>query len=498
MATRTAPAGRAGDEVDWGRRGRVPLAVVLLALGLLVGLPLATIFQINRLSQQLQGTVVPARETIAALQTELAIEVTALRAFLLIDDPEYRRQYGEAHERRTNALAAAVDLMERLDPEIQAAFEVLQRALDGFDAIADAVFGGAITREGYSESLLDDQNARFLTALEATQAIDEALLEIEVDLVDRFRRTILLGFAVECGLVLVALVAAVQAVGLARRYRLVAMDLKRAVEERDEVLRRERAARAEAERQREELRRVTESRARLIRGFGHDLKNPLVAADGHLQLLARSRARPLPEEEREHLDRARRSLHRALDLLDSLLEFGRAEAGEVLLELAPLDPGELVVEVAEEYRARAEEKGLTLETEVPEGLPTLISDRRRIGQILGNFLSNAVKYTVRGRIAVGARCQEGADARVGLFVSDTGPGIAPEDRERVFEEFHRLGREGEGAGIGLAFSSLLAGALGGSIELESEVGAGSTFTLWLPLRPSQGSPQGAGRLPVSR
>lgn len=496
METRAAPEGRAGEEREWRRRVRIPLALVLVSLGLLVALPLATLLRIERVSDQLGKVVFPVREAIADVQTELAIEVTAWRAFLLVDEPRYWRQYSEARERRTEALATIERAVDRLGPEVRSAFSDLQRSLDRFELIVDSVFAGAITRERYSASLLADQNSRFLAALDAASAIDEALSGTEMELVERFRTTLLVGFVAECALASIAVLAAFQVIGLARRYRLAARDLRRAVEEREEILFRERRARAEAERQREELRRVTESRARLIRGFSHDLKNPLAAADGHLQLLARSRGRALSEEESQHLDRARRSLHRALDLLGNLLEFARAEAGEVLVELAPLNPGEVLVEVAEEYRARAEEKGLALECAVPENLPALNSDRRRIGQILGNFLSNAVKYTDQGRIVVGCRLRD--EAALGLFVSDTGPGIAPEERERVFQEFRRFDREGEGAGIGLAFSSLLARALGARIELESEVGIGSTFTLWLPLRPPPREDQGAGRSPVSR
>lgn len=251
-----------------------------------------------------------------------------------------------------------------------------------------------------------------------------------------------------------------------------------AEEEREELLEREKAARADADRRHDEIERITESRERLIRGLGHDLKNPISAADGYLQLLERQSTEAFTDRGRLRIENARRALHRALDLLENLLDLARAEAGSLVMEFAPVEIGAIVEQVAEEYRAQAEAKGLRLEVRIPRALPEIASDGRRIAQILGNLLSNALKYTDEGRIEVEAGLE---DARVAVRVRDTGMGIAERDLSRIFLEYQRAAPHEEGAGIGLAISQLLARALGGEITVESVLGKGSTFTLWLPL-----------------
>lgn len=492
---------REGDGAVRARLPRFPLLLILVSLGLLVVVPFGTILLINRSAEVLQEVVEPALKAVADLQIELAIEVAAFRAFLIADAPMYRRQFGAARERRNEAIATLVSVKEHLAPNVQEALSHMEAVLDDYARIADGVFGGEITRDRYSREILAEQHVRFLAALESVAAIERELLAQEIGLVDRYRRTFLVGFVVEGLLVVAALVAAILVIGLARRYQSLARDLEQAVKEREEFLRREREGRRELERRQHELRRVTDSRSRLVRGLGHDLKNPLSAADGYLQLLLRPAKGELSAKTESQIDRARRSVHKALDLLDNLLEFARAETGEIQVEFEPLDPREILVETGEEYRAQAEKKGLLLLVHTGRMLPPLVSDRRRIGQILGNLLSNAVKYTERGRILVGAQLVHDGEPRLGMYVSDTGRGIAPEDRPQAFEESRRLTEEGEGAGIGLAFASLLARALGGSLELESEVGRGSTFTLWLPLLPPRevaDDVQGAGRTPVER
>jgi len=248
-----------------------------------------------------------------------------------------------------------------------------------------------------------------------------------------------------------------------------------------------RRARAEAERRRAELLRLTESRSRLMRGFGHDVKNPLGAADGYLQLLEEGVAGELDEKVREGVSRARRSIRTALELIEDLLALARWEASSVEVEPSPTDVREAVRTIVEEYRAQAEAKGLDLRTELPDELPLIECDAARIRQVLSNLLSNALKYTERGSITVRVEEREGGAAPapgkwVAVDVVDTGPGIPEEKQRLLFREFTRLepGRR-RGAGVGLAMSRRIARALGGDVTLDSTPGKGSTFTLWLPL-----------------
>ncbi|CAN5711110.1 GAF domain-containing sensor histidine kinase [soil metagenome] len=255
-----------------------------------------------------------------------------------------------------------------------------------------------------------------------------------------------------------------------------------------ELLERELAARRELE-------IVMESRARLMRGFTHDVKNPLGAGDGFLSLLEDEIVGPLTEKQKETVVRVRRAIGTAVDLINELIEIARTETGELVIERAVVDLRAVAMEIVEEYRAQAEAKELQIELAPQDALEVVQSDPTRIRQVLGNLVSNAVKYTHSGRVVVsaGLREEDVADvaeddaAAIGvkwaiLEVADTGPGIAREHMHLLFQEFTRMAPEGiEGAGLGLAISQRLAEAMGGRISVESEIDQGSRFTLWLPL-----------------
>ncbi len=242
----------------------------------------------------------------------------------------------------------------------------------------------------------------------------------------------------------------------------------------------------EAERRAEDLRRVMESRARLIRGFSHDLKNPLGAADGFLALFEDGIFGEITPEQETGIGRARRSIRNTLDLIEDLLDLARAEAGQVEIRWRAVDLREAVRQLEEEYRVQAAARGLSLEISLADDLPVIESDASRVRQVLGNLLSNAVKYTDEGgvQVKVESRIRDGETEECGWVaaeVTDTGPGIPLEKQELLFQEFARLDTRGKtGAGIGLAISRRVAEALGGEITVSSEEGRGSTFTLWLP------------------
>lgn len=238
----------------------------------------------------------------------------------------------------------------------------------------------------------------------------------------------------------------------------------------------------DTERRREELEQVEKSRSRLMRGFTHDLKNPIGAADGHASLLEDGLLGNLSEQQQRSIGRIRESLKQALHLIDELNEFARAESGNIELRLAPTQLMEIAREMTEQYRATAEQSGIMLDLELMK-IPIFTSDDDRIRQILGNLLSNAIKYTeTGGRVTVrtAERTNETGGCCV-LEVEDTGIGI-PEDKQHLlFEEFARIDPSVKpGLGLGLAISRRIARALGGDITVRSERGSGSTFALWLP------------------
>ena len=237
---------------------------------------------------------------------------------------------------------------------------------------------------------------------------------------------------------------------------------------------------------RRRLERVIASRSRLMRGFSHDVKNPIGAADGFAALLDDGVYGELAPAQRESIARIRRCMHDAISLVDDLHELARAETGHLELSPEPLDVAALVGRIAEEWQGTADARGLSFTATVEADVPIIRTSIRRVHQILGNLVSNAIKYTDGGSVTVRATRRlvgpSGDDGDwIAIAIADTGRGIEADKLDFIFEEFGRIGDSGKtGAGLGLAISRLLATALGGHITVVSAPGHGSTFTLWLP------------------
>lgn len=239
-----------------------------------------------------------------------------------------------------------------------------------------------------------------------------------------------------------------------------------------------------------ERKRYELGRQRLVRGFTHDVKNPLGAADGFLDLLQGGVFGGLADKQRDSIARARSAIQRALELIGRVLDLAKAEAGELELHNVELDVRDVIKETAVDYRPQAEAKGQTLAMHLAQDVPTIVSDPLRIRQIVGNLLSNAIRYTPSGgRVQVHVERPDASlrpaahDGWIVVTVSDTGPGIPADKTAMVFDEFTRLDPERTtGAGVGLAISQRVAHVLGGTLTLESEEGVGSRFSLWLPVR----------------
>jgi signal transduction histidine kinase len=243
-----------------------------------------------------------------------------------------------------------------------------------------------------------------------------------------------------------------------------------------------------AQERRRALERVIQSRSRLMRGFSHDVKNPIGAADGFAELLSIGVYGELSARQAASIARMRSSIRAGLALINELHELASAETGTIALSSEPVDLADLVHTLGEEYSAAALARGLALSVDAGSTRIIITTDGARVRQVASNLLSNALKYTAHGSVLVRARqmpAEPFGDAVSWALVevTDTGPGIPPDKKDYIFEEFSRLGGgDTPGAGLGLAISKLLAQALGGRITVESEVGRGSTFTLWLPLQ----------------
>lgn len=235
---------------------------------------------------------------------------------------------------------------------------------------------------------------------------------------------------------------------------------------------------------------IAASHERLIRGFTHDVKNPLGAADGYLALLEDGVLGELSPLQSESVGRARRSIRTALNLVLQLLDIERAQTGTLELDRQSFEVGHMLRDLLEDYRAAAGEKRLHISLELSDSVGqalTVYSDPIRVRQIVGNLISNAVKYTQPGgHFSVTARLADEGEAptlrgSIAIEVADNGPGIPLAKQHLLFREFTRFHPEAaNGSGIGLAISQQLARALDGSITFRSTPGVGSAFTLWLP------------------
>ena len=239
----------------------------------------------------------------------------------------------------------------------------------------------------------------------------------------------------------------------------------------------------ELERAYEELRWSAQARERFFAAMSHELRTPLSAVLGYQEILLEGLAGDLPEELRPHLASAQRAAETLLRLVNDVLDFSRLEAGKLEAEYQPVVLPALVEEALGSVQPMARSKGLRLETRLPPDLGAVETDPDRLRQILVNLLSNAVKFTPAGEVEVSAALLDGA--RLEIRVRDSGPGIAPDDQERIFHEFEQVAGVSArgGSGLGLAISRRLARLLGGELGVCSEPGAGSTFVLLLPVCP---------------
>ncbi len=218
----------------------------------------------------------------------------------------------------------------------------------------------------------------------------------------------------------------------------------------------------------------------LVATASHELKTPLTSLRMAVHLLLEEAAGPLTAKQTELLLDARENSERLLAVIENLLSLTRLEEGRELLELRLEAPASLLRAVADDVRARAEEKGVALAVELADDLPAVSVDAARFSVALRNLLENAVTYTnPGGRVTLSASA---ADGKVMLAVVDTGIGIPPEDVPRIFDRFFRVpGRSrGPGTGLGLAITREIVIVHGGHISCESRLGEGTAFRIALP------------------
>lgn len=257
-------------------------------------------------------------------------------------------------------------------------------------------------------------------------------------------------------------------------------------------------ARAIAAQEHAKAERSEQSRRELIVNVSHELRTPIASIRGHVEsLLMANEDQPIggPTQpgQQSYLEIVQRETERLSALVDDLLALARAEAGELRLDIAPLNAGEVIEEVYQTMAPLARrERQITLARSISPNLPPALADRQRLAQVLLNLVRNAITYTPAGGI-VSISLEQANSAQLALTVADTGIGIPPEDLERVFERFYRTdasrARATGGFGLGLAIVRDLVNAMGGSITAESTVGEGTRFRLLLQSVPATAARQ---------
>ena len=219
-----------------------------------------------------------------------------------------------------------------------------------------------------------------------------------------------------------------------------------------------------------------------LANMSHELRTPLNAILGFSSMMRREPQ--LTGSQVESLDIINRSGEHLLALINDVLEMAKIEAGRLQLEVAPFDLGDLTRDVADMMRLRAEQKGLYLQLDQTSAFPRYIQgDEARLRQILVNLVGNAVKFTQEGGVTLRLGVKHNSRQHLLIEVEDTGPGIDPQDQERIFKPFVQLaeGAEQKGTGLGLTITKQFVDLMNGGISVESRLGEGSLFRVDLPV-----------------
>ena len=239
------------------------------------------------------------------------------------------------------------------------------------------------------------------------------------------------------------------------------------------------------QRQHFELEQASQLKSQFLANMSHEFRTPLNAILGYTSMLLQGVSGDMSPPQKNKMLRVDSNARHLLSIINDILDISRIEAGKMPLHLEEVEIAALVGELLAEVEPLIQKARLQVLTDLQPGLQPAWSDRQKVKQIVLNLLTNAIKFTPLGHVKVIVRGDE-ERREVRIAVEDTGIGIAPQDHDRVFEDFRQadnsVTREYGGAGLGLAICRRLAKMLDGRIELVSNVGAGSSFTLVIPRR----------------
>ncbi len=233
-------------------------------------------------------------------------------------------------------------------------------------------------------------------------------------------------------------------------------------------------------------REATRVKANFFSMITHELRSPLNAINGYLDLILAGIAGELNEQQREFVQRARAGSEHLFSLIENLLLLSRADAGQLRLNRDMISLPAIVANAIEELELVARDSGVIIRVEIASDFPPIYADAVRVQQVLRNLLSNALRFTPPGgSVTISASTQTAEDQQqVEVLVQDTGYGLAPEHQQRIFERFYQIPLAGagrsSGQGLGLAIVKIIVELHGGRVTVESNPGEGSVFKFTLP------------------
>jgi signal transduction histidine kinase len=450
--------------------------LIAVALIILLAAPFSTNARLSTLRGHVAGVLSPALVRANILEAALATEFAARRE--LAADERYSIEAATAaagakasivqNERILDSLVRGVspDAVARFT-EARASIAIWRREEDTFAAMRRSTRAGAPGGES-AERRIQRWDAVALALANLQRLEDEVTITTMAEhaQIDRLERISLL---LTVWLVPIALLALLALAWTARRT--LQLTQAAAIGQRN-------AERAMA------------AKSALMRGVTHDLKNPIGAARGYAELLEEEAGPPLPEPQAKMVRRILSLLSATLGTLNDLMELSQADAGELKIDRSETDVAMIARNAIDDYRASADGAGLEFRFKVEESgtnvVARVMTDPVRVREVLGNLLTNAVKYTPRGGViqlsALAAQDPELGPV-IALEVSDTGPGIPEAYRERVFEEFFRVPTAdamAHGTGVGLSIARRVARLLGGDLRVREAIGGGAVFSLLIP------------------
>jgi signal transduction histidine kinase len=416
----------------------IPAVIGIVALVALAVLPLIMNARTNRLRDEIESTAQPARRFLNAVNYQLSVQISSLTRAAVTGDREYLDDYREASVERKAAMDALAGEIALMDPPVAARYSELKLHIERWEAaVAGRDEGAAAARE-----------SRYADVIQDLGNLDDAMTDFENRLSGEVQRLVRLETSLSIGLVVLALIAAVNVVWLQTRLR--------------NVLVREQEARRAAE-------NLVRARDEILGIVSHDLRGPLTAISLSAQML----------EDGELVDTIRTSSRRMDRLIQDLLDAAKAEASTLSIRHEAVDPADVVREVVKGHALIAAEKKIGLREEISEGLPAINGDRDRLVQALTNLAGNALKFTPPGgtvRISV-----DGQKSDVVFAVEDTGAGIPETEMPHLFEPFWQAKKTAHlGAGLGLKIAKAIVEAHGGSIEVTNVPDGGARFAFVLP------------------